>query len=431
MTNHSLSLVLASFSAPRRRRVVAAVFLLASGASSANGQQTCRPATPATLEDADYFLAEANVWLQAHGVTATSASQLPVLQLPGDSALCSVFATPSGTHPFTVFRVGRYLLPLIIPDSVPFTGVHINEARVVVLRDSTGLQLYYTGMLVAGNGPGVVTRNGWTFTASSTGGGTSFSALVDNNRATRWTTGASVSPGMTFLQVNLGTSQPVSAIRLDATAFTSDMPRSGAVYLSTDSVNYKLMARWASDDIDNGAVILFWSQTTARFVKIVATNTPASNSSWFSLGEVDVYQNYAEPLWSATASSQGGGPASAGIDGSSTSRWATGSVVIPDTSFYQVDTHTIRPLGGLRLDDSHFTGDIPNSGKVLLSGDGVTYHQVARWTSTDIASGVLVVTWSPEAARFVKLVATTTPSVSTNWFSIGELSLYPVAPPPM
>jgi hypothetical protein len=78
-------------------------------------------------------------------------------------------------------------------------------------------------------------------------------------------------------------------------------------------------------------------------------------------------------------------------------------------------------FSSLRLDDSQFLNDLPTSGDVFVSTNGSTFTRVAQWTTANIASGVLTLSWTAQPARYVKLVATSTPISSGNWFSIGEV----------
>ncbi len=63
---------------------------------------------------------------------------------------------------------------------------------------------------------------------------------------------------------------------------------------------------------------------------------------------------------------------------------------------------------------------------------GTKWNRTAWWSPGDTRSGVITVTWPSFYARYVKLVAWSTPSVPSNWFSVGEINLYEgiPAPPP-
>jgi hypothetical protein len=191
-----------------------------------------------------------------------------------------------------------------------------------------------------------------------------------------------------------------------------------------DGTSYTQVAQWTSANIADGLLEVSWTPATARYVKLVATQTPAVSGNWFSIGDVRLYASLPEILWTGSASGSAyGEPISNAFDGNAGTRWASGGAVIPNSTFFQIDAHTTGFFSSLRLDDAQFTGDLPATGDVLVSYNGSTFTRVSQWTAANISSGVLTLSWAAQPARYIKLVATSTPAVNSNWFSIGEIVL--------
>lgn len=136
--------------------------------------------------------------------------------------------------------------------------------------------------------------------------------------------------------------------------------------------------------------------------------------------------------WVLSASSSGGGALGNAVDSNTGTRWATGSTIVPNTSFFQIDTGAIQPLGGVRVDHSGVTGDVPLTGKVQGSNDGVAWTDLATWTTgANFVNPFLTVSWVPANWRYLKLIATGLANgASSNWWSISEINLSATIPPP-
>lgn len=133
--------------------------------------------------------------------------------------------------------------------------------------------------------------------------------------------------------------------------------------------------------------------------------------------------------WTLSASATGGGTSlAAAIDFDATTRWSTGAVVVPGTSYFRVDAGAAVSVGCVRMDDSSFTGDIPATGDIQYSDNGTGWTTIASWTLADVTNGVLTKSFTAQSHRYWQLLAQSTPTVSTNWWSIGEFYLYPTTP---
>ncbi|MEP6620803.1 MAG: discoidin domain-containing protein [bacterium] len=236
-----------------------------------------------------------------------------------------------------------------------------------------------------------------------------------------------VIPNSTFFQIDTRVSQVIGALRINNGSFAGDIPATGTVYVSADGSSFIQVKQWTSTDIVSGILTVNWPPATARYVKLVATSTPAVSSNWFSIGEIVLFSGSAPVLWSLTAS-DGAGGVSAAQDGNLATRWTSGGAIAPNSSYLIADAHLSYSVSGMMIDDSHFQGDVPQTGDVLTSTDGTNYTLVKQWVAGDIVAGMLDLHWSAVQARYLKVVATSTPAVSSNWFSIGELVIYSAFP---
>lgn len=133
--------------------------------------------------------------------------------------------------------------------------------------------------------------------------------------------------------------------------------------------------------------------------------------------------------WAASARVSGGGGASSAIDGNVGTRWSTGGTVIPsgvNQDWFQVDTGASQSFTGVSIDDSSIAGEMPLTGDIQTSPTGAagTWTTAASWVATDLTGQRIVKTFAAVTARYIKLLATSTPAVSTNWWSIGEFNVY-------
>jgi F5/8 type C domain/Neprosin len=123
--------------------------------------------------------------------------------------------------------------------------------------------------------------------------------------------------------------------------------------------------------------------------------------------------------WVATGSSTNPGDvASNAIDGSSVSRWSSGT---PQTSgqWFSLDMITPQTISQVTLDPGASSGDFTKAYQVFVSNDAVTWGDpVASGTG---GAGVLTVVFPTQTARFVGIVQTGT---GTNWWSISEINVY-------
>jgi fibronectin type 3 domain-containing protein len=145
---------------------------------------------------------------------------------------------------------------------------------------------------------GLLTRTGWVASASSSNAPDPPANAIDGNINSRWSTGANQTPGQWF-QVDMGSTNILSAIVLDCGSSSGDYPRGYQVYLSKDGVNFGTPV--ASG---NGAIVtsISFAAHAARYIRI--TQTGSAGANWWSIAEFNAY--LAAPITLSVASANNG-----------------------------------------------------------------------------------------------------------------------------
>jgi hypothetical protein len=131
--------------------------------------------------------------------------------------------------------------------------------------------------------------------------------------------------------------------------------------------------------------------------------------------------------WVVSASNNAGFIGSPGDvkDGSLISRWSIGNTFSGvGNDWFKVDTGASQILDTVKVDASVYPADVPQSGTIYTSPDNVVWTPVKSWGYADIIGGVLTLSWTPGATRYVKLQADSAQANPALWWSIGELNLY-------
>jgi hypothetical protein len=146
---------------------------------------------------------------------------------------------------------------------------------------------------------GLLNRTGWVASASSSNAPDPPANAIDGNISSRWSTGANQVPSQWF-QVDMGSTNILSAIVLDCGVSTEDYPRGYQVYLSKDGVNWGIPAATG-----NGATVttINFAATTARYIRI--TQTGSASAYWWSIAEFNAYLAAPISLSIATPSNNG------------------------------------------------------------------------------------------------------------------------------
>jgi len=163
-----------------------------------------------------------------------------------------------------------------------------------------------------------LSRSGWTAVGTPTGGDVAANAL-DGNPATRWSTGAAMTNGMSFV-VDMKNTQSFDEISMLAGG-ASDYPRSFQVFVSNDGVNF-------GNAITSGTgggttVTAAFPPQSARFIKVVQTGTA---SNWWSIAEFNVLTSGSGGGGGGTGGSSGtGGSGGGGVTGGGGTGGSAGS----------------------------------------------------------------------------------------------------------
>ncbi|MRN52715.1 discoidin domain-containing protein [Paenibacillus monticola] len=140
-----------------------------------------------------------------------------------------------------------------------------------------------TATTLSGGGTGTaLDRTGWTATSTPTSADVPQN-LLDGSMATRWSTGAAMVPGQSFI-VDMKTSKNINKLVMDSTGSDNDYARSYEVYVSSDGTNWGSVV--ASGTGTGPIITVTFAAQNARYIKVVQTGTA---SSWWSVREVNVY----------------------------------------------------------------------------------------------------------------------------------------------
>jgi hypothetical protein len=132
--------------------------------------------------------------------------------------------------------------------------------------------------------PGTLNRAGWVATASVNASGDPPGNAIDGNINTRWSTGTPQVNGQWF-QVDMGQTNTIYRLVLDAASSSSDYPQGYQVNLSYDG------AIWGSP-VATGAgssavTTISFPTNTARYIRV--TQTGSVGGLWWSIHEFNVF----------------------------------------------------------------------------------------------------------------------------------------------
>ncbi len=268
--------------------------------------------------------------------------------------------------------------------------------------------------------PVVLNRTGWAATAST---GTGAGNVLDGSSSTRFTTGTAQAAGQS-LQLDLGQSIQTTGIDLDATSSPGDYARSYTAAVSLDGTKWTTVAQGSGQAADVRAQ---WLARDARYVRITLS---AAATSWWSVGELNVWgvattAAAGTPLsrsgWSAVASASGtGSPASAAFDGLLDTRWSDGTAQAGG-EWFQLDLGSTQSFSRVQLIAAggldNADGDYPRGYELYLP-DGAGWKLVAAGTAS---TNVVTITVPPQSARYLNIHQTG--SDAAHWWSIAEIQV--------
>jgi sialate O-acetylesterase len=269
---------------------------------------------------------------------------------------------------------------------------------------------------------GLLSREGWIFSASSAPSWNLPSAAGDGDPSTRWSTGVGQASGQWF-QADMGTANVVWQIVLDATGSPGDFPRGYQVNLSNDGVNWGTPV--ASGMGASAVTTINFPAQSTRYIRVTQTG---SDSGWWSIHEFLAYgaeisvQILNRSGWQASASSSGGSdPVSNALDGNNGTRWSTGAGQA-NGQWFQVDMGSVKTFQRVVLDASGSDGDYPRGYQVQVSNDGVNWGSpVATGAGS---SAITTINFTPQTARYIRVTQT---GSNSGWWSIHEFNVYGAA----
>ncbi len=131
--------------------------------------------------------------------------------------------------------------------------------------------------------PTLLSTSGWTATASSIGPGETYGAAFDGDPWTRWSTGATQTPGQWF-QVDMGSVQTIEQVTMRTrTDQRWDYPDMFTVELSTNGTSWTTVAN--GPGFGWKRPVTFDAQG-ARYIRITQTG---SATEWWQIAELEVY----------------------------------------------------------------------------------------------------------------------------------------------
>ncbi|MET9222649.1 glycoside hydrolase family 3 C-terminal domain-containing protein [Streptomyces sp. NPDC003300] len=157
---------------------------------------------------------------------------------------------------------------------------------VYVGSSSRDIRLTGQTTIPAGNGGGghsLLSRTGWTASASATGGGDVAARMLDGDSSTRWSTGTPMVNGQT-VTVDMGASHTVDQITMDSAGSASDYARGYQVALSANGTTWS--APVATGTGSAALVTASFPAQAARYIRVTQTG---SATSWWSIAEFNAY----------------------------------------------------------------------------------------------------------------------------------------------
>ncbi len=252
-----------------------------------------------------------------------------------------------------------------------------------------------------------------TATATASAPGTTPAMVLDGDTATAWQSGAPQTPGQA-VTIDLGQNTDMDKVLLDAGAATAnDYPRIWDVSTSYDATNWTKVA--SGYGTSRTVVADFQGAKNGRYLRIQSNG---SSAQWWSVAEVAIYSGNSVDRGGWTASASVGASPGAVLDGTTSTRWTTGTPQVPGQSV-TVDMGALVTINNVATDTAKNTVDEDDwmRGYTLdLSRDGSTWATVASGAGTRKATTIGFVA---QSARYFRLTQTGT---TGNWWSIGELT---------
>jgi hypothetical protein len=273
----------------------------------------------------------------------------------------------------------------------------------------------------------VLSRTGWTATASTSGGTNVAGNAVDTSASTRWRAGASQANNQWF-QVDMISVRTFTEIRMDSGTTTTEFPRTFKVQATNDNTT----AGWTAAPIlatgtgTSAVTTVAFAGQTARYVRVTLT---ASDAAFWSIHDFNVYGTaLSRSNWTATASStNGSNVAQNGLDGSTTTRWTSAGA--QTGQWYRIDMKSPQTFNQIVLDAGTTTTNFPRGYSVQVANDDSNWATAPTVVTGTGSNALTVITFAVQRAQFIRINQTQT---NTTPWSIQEVSVegQPTSPTP-
>lgn len=124
-------------------------------------------------------------------------------------------------------------------------------------------------------------RTNWSLSSNTVG--VNFKNAIDDNKHTRWDTGAHQVPNQ-YIQIDLGLAKPIERISLDSTDSLYDYPNSYELYTSMDGSKWKGPIK--SGEGTKLVTNIIFPPQQARYVKIIQTGRAGK---YWSIHDLQIY----------------------------------------------------------------------------------------------------------------------------------------------
>jgi hypothetical protein len=317
-----------------------------------------------------------NIYLPKDGevtvkVTANDADgKVTKIELyKGDQMLTSSTTSPL-TYSFSNSEIGDVTLYAKATDD----SSHVTKSQSVTVH------------FAAPDAPGsLINRNGWVATSSTASpnapeGG---SSALDNDPATRWASGAAMSPGMWFL-LDMGYPRTFDRITVDATGSGSDWPYKLKVFAGNDTGSMKTAILSDSGSMLN--VIDLPQPVTAQYIKLVVEE--GQGGSWWSIHEITVRSAASTPVVKPVAQSNSAG---LGINAVIQDKSVRIGYQIPKAGRVTIEEYTLDGVRtGVIFDGICNTGNFSITRNTMGSGSKMVFYKMSYDGSSVMTKAVLL-----------------------------------------
>ncbi len=179
----------------------------------------------------------------------------------------------------------------------------------------------------------------------------------------------------------------------------------------------------ASGTTTSTPTLVVFDQVEARYVRI--TQTGSSTNNWWSIHEINLYSDSAQPSGIAldasgwTFSSSTTGLEYKATDKDSNTRWTTGAKQ-QNGQYFMIDMKSMKLINKIVLDTALSPNDYPRGYSVSVSTDGANWGESI---ASGVGSGPTTTINIPKlSTRYLKI--TQTGAVEFYWWSIHSLKVY-------